>query len=132
MVDDLPTAVRDLIVRHLASMDHVTVLLLLWHAAPTAQRATEIADALKVDQDSVKRALRDLTAGNLLRNESRMPDGPFAFAATSRHMQETMEALEEAYNRRPVTLVRALYSRPPRPVQSFADAFRIHDGPKDG
>jgi hypothetical protein len=32
------------------------------------------------------------------------------------------------YNQRPVTLVRALYSRPSRPLQSFADAFRLRGG----
>jgi predicted transcriptional regulator len=130
MVDDLPTGVRDLIVRHLASMDHVTVLLFLWQAAPATQAPSAIAAALQLDHQTVSRALRDLTVGNLVRNESRTPDGPFVFAPASSRVNETVRELDDAYNRRPVTLIRALYARPPRPVQSFADAFRLHDDDK--
>lgn len=112
-------------------MDHVTVLLLLWHAAPASQTASEIVAALQADKESVHRALRDLAAGKLLTNESHTPQGPYAFAPAGQRTLETLQALEDAYNRRPVTLIRALYARPPRPIQSFADAFRLHDDRTD-
>jgi hypothetical protein len=36
--------------------------------------------------------------------------------------------LAEMYHTRPVTLVRAIYERPARAVQSFANAFRLREG----
>lgn len=131
MIDDLPTGVRELVARHLASMDHVTVLLLLRQAAPGDRSASAIATELQIEPKLVTQVLRDLSASKLIRNLGGTSAGPFVFAPGSDALRETVAALEDAYNRRPVTLIRALYARPPRPVQSFADAFRLHDDPEN-
>jgi hypothetical protein len=34
-------------------------------------------------------------------------------------------SLQDIYDRRPVTLIKALYERPPAAVRAFADAFRF-------
>ena len=61
--------------------------------------------------------------------------GPaFRYAPRTEALGRSADGLAAAYNERPVTLVRLLYSRPqpPSPVQSFADAFRIRKPDKPG
>jgi len=39
-----------------------------------------------------------------------------------------VDALADLYHTKPVSLVRAIYDRPARAAQTFADAFRIRNG----
>lgn len=123
MEDNLPSNVRDLLARHLASMDHVAVLLLLRRVAPLGHTPASMSDELRMDARVVSRVLRDLIASKLVRNEGRAHDGAFVFSPPSDAMRKAVEGLEEAYNCRPVTLIRAVYEGPSRLSRSFADGF---------
>jgi hypothetical protein len=60
-------------------------------------------------------------------------DGPdaYRYAPADDAARRAVDALAEMYQTKPVTLIRAIYSRPATPtkpataVQSFADAFRL-------
>jgi len=49
-------------------------------------------------------------------------DAQFQYRPTSPTLDATVRALAKAFNQRPVTLIRMIYSRK---IQSFADAFKI-------
>jgi hypothetical protein len=117
---ELSHAVRSLINHHMASMDHVAVLLVLQGAQDQSHGSSEIARQSRLESDVVERVLRELTASHLIRR-----DGDRFQYAPAPAMRGAVDDLAEMYRTKPVTLVRAVYERPARAVQSFADAFRL-------
>jgi hypothetical protein len=116
--DDLPRGAQDLIQRCLASMDHVEVLLLL-HEQPTRVRGVaQLARLARVDEPTASQVLETLVDADLVSSR----DGGYRFKPSPAN-NESVEQLAHAYHVRPVTLVRAIYSRP-APVTSFSQAFR--------
>jgi hypothetical protein len=100
-------------------MEHVEVLRLLAAAPETPFTVEMLAGALRADPHLIRAALHDLVGAKLVADN----DGQFVYAA-SEHDRNAVAELIQAYNTRPVTLVRAIYARP-KPVKAFADAFRI-------
>ena len=123
--------VRRLVASHLASMDHLDVLLLLHREKDQLLSLGEIGSRTQRPGELIVKAAADLEKGGLLR-EGKDDAGAqaFAYAPASPELSAAVESLVEMYNERPVTLVRAIYDRPPEPVMSFADAFRIREGGK--
>lgn len=119
---ELPPEVAELVNRHLESMDHVEVLLRLWREPERWVEAWEIAKATTVDPGRIPRCLEDLQAAALV---ERRDDLTYRFAPARPADRNTVELLAQMYAQRPVTLVRAIYSRPPKAIRSFADAFRL-------
>lgn len=52
-------------------------------------------------------------------------DDRFQYSPASDGLQDAVRALAKAYNERPVTLIRWIYSLKDQKIQSFADAFKI-------
>jgi hypothetical protein len=117
--NDLAPEVNRLIDVVVASMDHVDLLRVLSAEPITPVDAETLATAVRIDRRVAGAALQDLVAASLV-NER---DGAFVFAASPRD-REAVAALVQAYNTRPVTLIRAIYARP-KPIKAFADAFRL-------
>lgn len=75
-------------------------------------------------------ALTDTQAGGLLETfQSRgllaRGAGGFRYAPSSAELRGHAEMLAQAYNQRPVTLIRIIYALRDTKVQSFAEAFRL-------
>jgi hypothetical protein len=119
----LPEVLQDLIGHHTPSMDHVAILLDLRSAPATSHSAAEIADRTRLDSAVTERVLRELTASRIIDRE-----GDCYQYAPAAAIRETVDHLAEMYHTKPVTLVRAIYDRPTRAAQSFAEAFRIRKG----
>jgi hypothetical protein len=116
---ELPAEVGRLIAAVVSSMEHVELLRLFVAAPDTAFTIDMLAGALRVSPHIVRDAVHELAEAKLI-SES---DGKYVYAASPSD-REAVVALVQAYNTRPVTLVRAIYARP-KPVKAFADAFRI-------
>ena len=117
---DVSQAVQSLINHHMPSIDHVAVLLALQSKPDEAHGSSELARQTRLERDVVERVLRELTASHLIgRNGDRFQYAP------APGMRGTVDELAEMYRTKPVTLVRAVYERPARAVQSFAEAFRL-------
>jgi len=52
------------------------------------------------------------------------PDGRIRYAPATEDLRQTVEALAQAYERHPVTLIRTIYEVSSGAIESFADAFR--------
>ena len=100
-------------------MDHVELLRLFAAAPDTAFTSEMLSGALRADPRVVREALHDLVSVKLVAET----DGRYTYAAATND-RTAVDALINAYNTRPVTLVRAIYARP-KPIKAFADAFRI-------
>jgi hypothetical protein len=129
----LPAEVLALIHGPIASMAHAEALLSLRRAAPEPRAIGVLAaEAQIAAPDVARRCLDELVAAGLV-----AAAGPqeYAYAPASEDRRRAVDALAEMYNTKPVTLIRAIYSRPATPapppapaanaVQAFADAFRL-------
>ena len=120
----LPVEVRQLIARHLATMEQVDVLLLLARAGGQWRTTEEIRSELRLDEKGVTaRTFDELRVAGLIEQDGGVPVR-YRYAPSDARDRAAVELLALAYNERPVTLVRAIYARP-TPAQSFADAFRL-------
>jgi DNA-binding IclR family transcriptional regulator len=116
----LSPSLQLLVNNHLATMDHVALLLALREGAEHVHSAPELAKRTGLDETVVRRVLDDLVSAHLVGG------GGEAFRYDpARDVAPAIAELAEMYRTKPVSLVRAMYERPPRAVQSFADAFRI-------
>jgi hypothetical protein len=120
---EISGALQDLLARHTPTMDHVAILLDLRNVPGEAHAVPDIAARTRVDPAVAERVLRDLTTSQIVSRE-----GDTYRYAPAAGLRDTVEYLAEMYRTRPVTLVRAIYDRPTRAAQSFADAFRLRKG----
>ncbi len=115
--NSLPAEVRRLIDETLESMDHVEILYRLSRGAQVD--AEWLAKDAHVEIARTNRVLRDLERAKLILSD----EGKYRLTQSPRD-QAIVAAFAAAYDARPVTLIRAIYSRT-SPVQAFADAFRL-------
>lgn len=121
---DLPGEVRQLVARHVTTMEQVEVLLLLVRSPDRALTADEIRAELRLPPTAPAAAsFATLEAGGLIEREATHPPR-YRYAPANAALRRAVELLAIAYNERPVTLIRLIYERP-NPVQIFADAFRL-------
>ena len=119
---ELPPDVLDLIRHHLTSIDHVEVLLRLRRAGAAGESVEEVAAAMRIDRETVARALGDLADARLV--AEREP-ARWGYAPQTQVERDAVERLAEAYDERPLLLVRALQSIPTSTLRLFSDAFRL-------
>lgn len=121
MADEtIPNAVRLLLARHLPTVDHVAVLVILFAAPERVHDAAGVAVEARVSESVATVVLADLASAHLAQRDG----AGFRFAPDARD-RAAVAQLAELYNSRPVSLMRAIYDRPASTAKSFADAFRI-------
>ena len=121
MADEtVPDAVRHLLARHLPTVDHVAVLVLMATTPDQTHDARGVAAKTRVSDPVADAVLADLATAHLVQRDG----AGFRFRPDARD-RATVEQLAALYNSRPVTLMRVIYDRPTSTARSFADAFRI-------
>lgn len=121
---DLPPDVLDLIARHLDTMEQVEALLLLRRNPDREWQAGEVALEVHTSPEKALAALEILHKHSMVSRSAGEPRS-YRYSPATPALHTAVENLEVAYNTRPVTLVKALYEYPARPIQSFADSFRL-------
>jgi hypothetical protein len=122
--EPLPIEVRRLIAGPIESIEHLELLLLLARTEPRAWAADEASAEARLDPKFTERRLRDLVAAGLATEEAGRPPR-FAYSPSRPSLRHDVGLLQQMYDSRPVTLVRAVYNRRTIVTQTFADAFRI-------
>ena len=123
----LPDEVRQLIARHVHTMEQVEVLLLLARSADRSIGVDEIRRELRLPATALApRTVAGLEDGRLIVAEPGSPPR-YRYAPATAELRRAVDLLADAYNTRPVTLVRMIYDRP-NAAQAFADAFRLRSG----
>lgn len=125
MAEPLPYEVLDLIQRCLPTMEHVELLLALAREEPRSFTPTELATETKSNVAGTHARLQELTRAGLLVCDDGPEGDRYRFAPARPLLRRGTEELRRMYTTRPVSLVRAIYERPPSAIRSFADAFRI-------
>jgi DNA-binding IclR family transcriptional regulator len=107
--------------RHIESLEHLEILLLL-AAQDRSWSALEIFQKIQSSQASVEQRLQALVAAGLLTKDER---GLFRFAPKDEQTRQLVKDLADAYRTRRVRIIEAIYTRKTDAVQSFADAFKF-------
>ena len=126
----LPAEVTALLRRALPSMVHIESLLLLAKVTPQPASRINMAAELRSSPALVAAALADLESAGLVAAVAGTEQQEYRFAPPDDAATRAVASLRDVYERKPVTLIRAMYERPEEPpvspsVQAFADAFRV-------
>lgn len=120
---ELPPEVLALVHGPVGTLAHVEMLLALRTADPDERSTEQLAASAQVSSlVNAERILRELVEAQLI---SATDEEGWRYAPRGSALRAGVDRLAAMYNERPVTLIRALYERPVRPLHSFADAFRI-------
>jgi hypothetical protein len=126
-VSDPNAVVRELVRQRVPTMDHVEVLMRLYEAGKPVSVA-DLVRSSRLAPKTVVDVLADLVRSRLASHDP--ASTTFEYSPTAGD-ESSVAALAAMYNQKPVTLVKLVYAQPPTALQSFADAFRIVDKPKD-
>lgn len=118
--------VQQMIQRHLATMDHVELLMILRGSREDSFTLQQLAEEMRKPTQVVELCLDSLTRAGLA---AQISDGTYRYAGREETLDRTADDVVKLYNERPVTLVRLLYERPPIAVNTFADAFMLRKQP---
>ncbi len=107
-------------------MDHVELVVLVFARDESAAwTLEEAAREVRSTPEATRPRLADLVTGGLLECEETETGSRYRFAPRTAAFRRAVADLRAMYSSRPVSLVRAIYERPPSAVRSFADAFRL-------
>jgi hypothetical protein len=109
----------------LPSYDAAVILVRVSRDPERAWTAEELAEAMGLDARSapeVRQLLDHFAQAGVLEIAG---EGTFHLVPETGAMRAVVDELRTAYDRRPVTLIRAIDSASRAKIQSFADAFRL-------
>lgn len=135
MSAELPAEVRELLAERLESIAQLEVLLLLQRSAPEVWDAERLSAELRIERAWAAAQLPRLLAQGFLARIGASAHGSFdlyRFAPASPELAKAVESLAACYADRRVSVVAQLYSKPPRGVRGFADAFVLRREDGDG
>jgi hypothetical protein len=122
---ELPKELRAFISRHVASLEALEVLLLLFEQRERDWTAAEINAQLRSQESSIAKWLRALVGSGLA-----VAVGPrHRFAARDAQIAELVRALAEAYRTRRTKVIEFIFSQPNENLLSFVRAFDLRTKP---
>ncbi|MDX1952516.1 MAG: hypothetical protein SFY81_10040 [Verrucomicrobiota bacterium] len=111
------------------TLEQLEVLLLLARVPEKIWEARAVYEVIKSSLPSVEQRLKELVSQGYL-VEVQGNALAYQYAPTSEEASRLVTELVRAYKERPVKVVQAIYSRPPKakemdPLEEFAKAFRF-------
>ena len=117
---EIPNNVRQLIVRHIDSVQQVEILALMREKPEREWTAADVSKSLHIAPESCRRWLEVFAKARLVE----ATNTGFKHAGAS-----AADQLVECYSRRRLAVIDSIYNKPSSAIQSFSDAFRVR---KDG
>ena len=109
----------------LPSYDAAVILVFLSRDPERAWTLDQVTSAMGMGSESTEEVRRHMGhfvhVGVLMLSE----EGAFRLVPSSHPLRKMVEELRMAYDRRPVTLIRAIDSAERLKIQSFADSFKL-------
>ena len=132
MTDDgIPPEVKSFVADNIDSVVQLEALLLL-HARPDRSfTPAELAKELRIDPAWAEPNLKQLCGRQIVVCDE-SADHRYQYSPQSDQLKRTIDALANCYATRRVSVIALIFSKPPSPLQHFADAFRIRKEKTDG
>jgi hypothetical protein len=123
-VSELSPEIRQFVGRYIDSAEQLEILLLLYREPEREWAASEVSQAIYTVPASAIMRLEGLVASGFATSTG---DGNprYRYAPRSDELRADVEALAEAYAANRVEVIKLIFSKPPDPLKSFADAFRL-------
>lgn len=118
---DIPKNVRQVIVRHIDSVQQVEILALLRNEPEREWTVAEVSRSLHIAPKSCGAWLDAFAAARLVDRT----EAGYKHATRSRNADD----LVDCYSRRRLAVIDSIYNKPSAAIQSFSDAFRIRKDP---
>jgi hypothetical protein len=122
--DALPAPVKQLLARHIQSVEQLEVLLLLRSQPQRAWTAVEVYDVIRSSQASIAARLQAFTAAGFLAEENATPP-LYRYAPKDENLRSALDQTAAAYQTWRIRVIEAIFAPEADPVQSFADAFKL-------
>ena len=116
--------VQRFVAEHIDSAEQLEILLLLQRSPEKQWTALDVSQAIYTVPASATLRLEALTAQGFIAS-SGGADPQYSYHPKSEVLRTQIEALSAAYRADRVSVIKLIFSRPPDPLQSFADAFRL-------
>jgi hypothetical protein len=124
MAEQLPLTVRQLLSRHIQSVEQLEVLLLMHREPHRAWSAAEVYSVIRSSEASIAARLAAFAKEGLLAEEGGSPP-TYRYAPRSTDVRSAVDDTAAAYKTWRIRVVEAIFAPPSDPVRSFADAFKL-------
>jgi hypothetical protein len=122
--DDLPMAVKSLLLESIDSVEQLEILVLLYRVRFGRWTARRVSEELRTNLDSTRERLEELAARGLA--VARDVDGERRYELVPDQARErAVAAVVDAYDARRVSVITFVVTKPAERIRSFADAFRL-------
>jgi hypothetical protein len=125
--DALPEDVLQFLHSCIDSVEQLRVLMLLYSDHNRIWTTAEITAELRSTSTSIACRLEALYERNVLVRSLEKRDG-HQFRPGTPEVREVIQHLVEENQRKPFRIIDAIYSRPNKTLQAFADAFKLRGG----
>ena len=120
----IPPEVQRFIAENIDAAEQLDILLLLHRNRDRSYTALEVSQAVFTVPASATMRLEGLVARGLL-SSTGASDPRYQYAPRDPTMATRADELATAYQTDRVGVIKLIFARPPDPVQTFADAFRL-------
>ena len=121
---EIPEVVRAFVAQNIDSAELLETLLLVHSDAGRPWTPDEVARSIYTVPASAIRRLEQLVTLRLA-SSSGGADPAYRYAPDSPALAAQVDALAAAYRANRVAVINLIYNRPPDPLRSFADAFKL-------
>jgi hypothetical protein len=120
----IPPDVQRFIAENIEAAEQLDILLLLYRHPERSYTALEVSQAVFTVASAATLRLEGLVARGLLTSTG-TGDPSYRYEPSSPELAKRVDELAAVYQANRVGVIQLLFSRPPDPLQTFADAFRL-------
>ena len=120
--ETLSPEVQSFINERINSVEQLTILELLRSNPAREWTTAQISNELRSAPASIELRLADLYEAGVL---ARASESTHRYVPASDAMQGTLSQVLDVFRARPHRVIELLYSRPPKGILAFADAFKL-------
>lgn len=124
--EQITEAMEQFLREHISSLPELELLLLLEKRTRPDWSAAEVAAELRIDPQWTERKLDELHARGLVTCQSGPPER-YRFNPGASEQAAIVSQLAQCYERRRVSIITLIYSKPKDHLRNFADAFRLRE-----
>jgi DNA-binding transcriptional ArsR family regulator len=124
-LDPLPEEIKRFMDESIESVDQLEILRILGEDPQEEWSVPLLASKVQVEPQTLSSHLAALNSRGLLRAVQRGSDFFCQYGPQTPELEDRVNRLLQLYKERPVTMIRMVYERASKVLQTFADAFKI-------